>query len=120
MLHLLPSRCTILRLDDVGAADGTSQYLWDAAIEDLPVRVDLAFVRTGRDNFTVEAGHTPDRTGTAFFNGQPDVRGGDRIRIESGPLNGMTFEVDPAPDLLVDSSQVHHLEAAVKEVTQRR
>lgn len=120
MESMLPSRCSILRLEDVGRSDGTSSFLWNPVITNLKVKVDLGFLRTGRDNsLTIEAGRTPDRTGTAFFAGNPDVRGADRIKITEGALLGMEFDIDIAPDLIQDSFAVHHLEAAVKEVTQR-
>lgn len=112
---LLVHRADVQRFDSV-LVDGSEQYLPKRVAVRLPCRIDLQYIRMGKDpQWTPEAGRPEDRTGVAMFLPGADVRTGDRLQMVRGPAG--TFLVDGSVDeILGGRGRVHHLEVAVKEV----
>jgi hypothetical protein len=113
--QLLHQRCRVLRLVQ-GNANGRPTTMWSASAESVPVRLDLSFIRMGKDmGWTPEAGRAPDRSGVAFFFPDADIRVGDRLEILSGRPYG-TYAVEGSVEELLTFSDPHHLEVSVREV----
>jgi hypothetical protein len=101
--------------------DGVPSYDWRDASTGVPCRVDLSFVRSGKDplQWTPEAGRAKDRTGVAFFLPTADVMVGDRIVVTRGPSG--TFLVEGTfEEILGRHGRVHHIELGIKEVAAAR
>jgi hypothetical protein len=127
MRHLYSTRAEALRMSGT-LVDGSPVLTWtkvdtivDPSLDvpgELMCRLDMAFVRPGKDQpMPVVAGRAPDRIGLMFFDVGVDVRAGDRIHALSGPVVG-TFEVRVVPDPAVDLASAHHMEVQVVEVAQ--
>jgi hypothetical protein len=112
---LLVHRADILRLEVANVA-GAPDVSWKTVAKDVRLRMDLNFLRPGKDSGWVpEAGRSPDRSGVAFFLTSADVRSGDRIKMTKGPTG--TFLVDGAVDDPTDrTGEPHHIECGVTEV----
>jgi hypothetical protein len=115
---LLSMRCSVLRLiptDNEGAAT----YDFHPIASNVQCRVDLAFLRTGKDTgWTPEAGRPADRQGVAFFLPTAPIRPGDRIKLTQGGVVG-TFSLEGNLDQVVDfHGALHHFEVGVMEVAQ--
>lgn len=112
---LLVHRAEVLRLATTNV-DGAATYDWDS-LGVVPCRVDLSFIRSGKDPvWTPEAGRPADRTGVAFFAAGADVLPGDRIFMVAGGVEG-TFELQGTLDFVQDRrGRTHHLECGVIEV----
>lgn len=85
-----------------------------------PARVDVTFVRAGRDlPLVVEAGRAPDRLAVVWLlpGDGSLVRPGDRLVCIGGPITG-TYSVDQVPDQLADAVSLHHIEIGAREVSQ--
>jgi len=127
MRHLYNCRVELLRLSGV-LVDGVPTFTW-ARTDTLPdpvlgipgelmCRLDLSFVRQGKDQpMPVVAGRAPDRVGVMFFDNTNEVRAGDRIRVLAGPVTG-TFEIRAIPDPAVSQLVAHHMEVQIVEVAQ--
>lgn len=115
---LLGMRCTVLRLM-VTDEDGAAAYAFAAVATNVPCRVDLSFLRMGKDTGWVpEAGRPADRSGVAFFMADAPVRPGDRITLTRGGVQG-TFSLEGNLDQVPDfDGDLHHYEVGVAEVTQ--
>jgi hypothetical protein len=113
---LLRHRATIKR-NTVVAVDGVSSYSWRNIQTEVPCRVDLSYIRRGKDpQWSPEAGRVQDRTGVAFFMPDAQVTTGDRIVLTSGGVAG-TFLVDgTVEEILGNRGGVHHLEVPLAEV----
>lgn len=120
MDHLYSSRVEVLRLSMFdGGGYPVYRYTVVEGMESLPCRLDLNFVRPGKDQpMPAEAGRTPDRVGLMFCSTDSGIRSGDRLRAVSGPVEGM-FEIRVVPDVAVDYSSGHHMEVQVVEVAQQ-
>lgn len=127
MRHLYVTRAEVLRLAGT-LVDGSPVLTWtkvDTLVDptlgvpgELMCRLDMAFVRPGKDQpMPVVAGRAPDRIGLMFFDSGCDIRAGDRIHTLAGPVAG-TFEVRVVPDPAVDLAAAHHMEVQVVEVAQ--
>lgn len=125
MRHLYATRAEVLRLSGE-MVDGSVILSWnklttvvDPSLNrpgELMCRIDLAFVRQGKDQpMAVVAGRAPDRTGLLFMDHHTDVRAGDRVRCITGPVEG-TFEIKAIPDVAQGFGSAHHLEVQVFEV----
>lgn len=119
MEHLFSSRVQVSRLT-VSDGGGVPIYAFDVVpgLEAVPVRLDLNFLRPGKDQPpAAEAGRAPDRVGVMFASMGTDIRAGDRVRAVAGPVDG-TFEIRVVPDVATDYASGHHVEVQVVEVTQ--
>lgn len=127
MRHLYNSRVEVLRLTaEMSHGTPTMSYVKISAIPDvllgaageLMCRLDLTFVRPGKDQpMPVVAGRAPDRVGLAFYDTTNVVKAGDLLKCVAGPIVG-TFEIRVIPDVAVDFSAGHHMEVQVVETAQ--
>lgn len=120
MQHLYASRVEVLRLSvSDGGGYPVYQYEVVSGMESVPCRLDLNFLRPGKDQpSTPEAGRPPDRIGVMFCAATTPMRSGDRIRAVSGPVEGV-FEIRVMPDVAVDFFTGHHIEVQIVEVAQQ-
>lgn len=94
-----------------------------ALLESLPCRIDLNFLRPGKDQPAAPAaGVKPDRIGVMFTYPYAPIKAGQRIvtipdALGREPVHG-TFDLRVPPDEAIDYSQRHHLEVQVVETTQ--
>lgn len=132
MEHLYSSVCRVERLQ-LTVQDGMPSMLWSQAtdpdpllndmLERLHCRLDLTFVRPGKDQPpAINAGRAPDRIGVAFWNAWAPVKAGDRIVTipnDEGtmPVEG-TFEIRVIPDKALDYATAHHVEVQILETNQ--
>lgn len=114
---LLIHRCELLRLDATDL-DGVADYGWVTTATDVACRVDLSFMRKGKDaGWVAEAGRSNDRRGVLFIGPDIDLKPGDRVIVRSRSRHIGTFECDGAFDTVHDRhGDVHHVEAGVTEV----
>ena len=100
----------------VGEVDGLDTYDWNTVQTGVRCRLDLQYIRPGRDpQWTPEAGRATDRTGVAFFLPNTQIRSGDRLIVRKGPKG--TFLAEGAVDDAQDRHGFsHHLEVGVREV----
>jgi hypothetical protein len=111
---LLVHRCDVYRLDPQNV-DGAASYSYAKVASDVRCRVDLSFLRAGKDQgWTPEAGRSSDRTGVAFFLTGANILPGDRILMKKGPTG--TFLLEGTLDEVQDGLKTHHLEVGVTEV----
>ncbi len=114
---LLTHRCTVKRLEET-FVDGMPQHQWVVKGTAIPCRVDLQFIRQGKDPlWTPEAGRASDRTGVLFIMPSSQVKSGDRIFVSRGPAG--TFQIEGAVDEAWDKDTRHHIELGIKEVSQQ-
>lgn len=120
MEHLYSSRVEVTRLSVTdGGGYPVYQYEVVNGLDWLPCRLDLNFLRLGKDQPPApEAGRVPDRVGVMFCPMWAGLRAGDRIRAVSGPVAGV-FEIRVVPDVAVDYASGHHVEVQVIEVAQQ-
>ena len=114
-LAMLQHRVDIQR-PTTGEVDGLDTFEWNTVVSNEPCRLDLQFIRSGRDpQWTPEAGRPADRFGVAFFRNGANVKAGDRLVVKKGPAG--TFLCEGAVDeALGFAGQPHHMEVGVKEV----
>jgi len=111
---LLVHRCDVLRLDPTNE-DGAARYSYVKVASDVRCRLDLSFLRPGRDQgWTPEAGRATDRSGVAFFLTGTNILPGDRIKMRKGPTG--LFLLEGTLDEVQDGTKFHHLEVGVTEV----
>jgi hypothetical protein len=111
---LLTHRCTIKR-GEATVVDGVESYAWKTVATAVRCRIDLTFIRLGKDpQWSPEAGRSPDRTGVAFFFPDASVKVGYRIAMTAGGIEG-TFEIKDI-DHTQGRRHTHHLECGVQEV----
>ena len=112
---LLDHRADVKRMTPT-IVDGVESMTWRTVGRSRRCRLDLQFIRPGRDpQWTAEAGRPVDRTGVVFFERGEDIRTGDRIVVTRGPIG--TFEIDGDVDHVFGRrGRVHHVEVGCKEV----
>ena len=134
MEHLFPSafRVERLRLLDTEGGVAVTDYAQavdddpalDAMLQYLKGRLDMTFVRPGKDIIAApEAGKAPDRVGILFVSSIAPIRAGDRI-VAIPNERGLivvpgTFEIKVMPDVVIDYANPHHIEVQVIETVQR-
>lgn len=127
MRHLYSSRVEILQsVTDV--VDGARVQTWqksNASFDptegpgEMKCRLDLIFLRPGKDApAPVVAGRTPDRTGVMYCSYTSELKGGQIVRVISGPFLGIAFLLKMRPDEAQDFRGTHHIEVQVNEVAQ--
>lgn len=133
MYHLFNSVVRVERMELI-TDDGIARMDWvqatdedpnaQALLERLPCRLDMNFLRPGKDIAPApEAGKAPDRLGILFTYPYAPIKAGDRlVAIENDwgliPVKG-TFEIRVIPDEAQDFAKTHHLEVQVIETNQR-
>ncbi len=127
MRHLFNCRAEVLRQTGTvinGVLTSTFPKISDVpdpylgVAGELMCRLDLSFVRPGKDQpAPVVAGTAQDRIGVMFFSTTDAVKAGDRVRVLTGPVSG-TFEIRAIPDPAQDRLTAHHMEVQVIEVAQ--
>lgn len=121
MEHLYSSRVKVQRLQHLVVAGKQATFDWvdqPAPLNSVPCRLDLIFVRPGRDVLPAhEAGVARSRIGIMFCAPNVPLLAGDRIVTIAGPENG-TFEIRNIPDKAQDSSSAHHIEVQIVETNQ--
>lgn len=95
----------------------------DALLARLKCRLDLNFVRPGKDILpAVNAGKAPDRIGVLFTYGYAPLKAGQRVvAIEDDYgriLVDGTFEIRVIPDKALDYFGAHHIEVQILETNQ--
>lgn len=105
----------ILRLK-LSDNDGALAEDYEVIHTAVPARLDLNFLRRGRDQGNVLAsGRATDRNGVLFLLPGVDILPSDRIRVTKGPTG--TFEVEGSVDPVQDRwGETHHLEVGIREV----
>lgn len=122
--HLLNSVIRTERMS-LTVTDGVPVMDWSIVPggEYVPCRLDLNFVRPGKDILPpLVAGKAPDRIGLMFCANGWVGMAGDRIVTIDGdtgtqPVQG-TFEIRVIPDTVLGYSQAHHMEIQILETTQ--
>lgn len=113
---LLSHRCDIYDLvttDDDGSPVTSYRKINTAPI---PCRLDLGFVRHGKDQMWIEAIARPeDRTGVMFFTPEAPIRSGVRAVMLKGPKG--IFQIQGAIDEAWDFDSLSHYECGVMEVS---
>lgn len=117
---LLTHRATLMTTETT-VVDGVQSYVWVPVKSNVRCRLDLQYIRSGKDpQWTPEAGRPVDRAGVAFFESGEPVKVGQRLVITKGPIGTYLVGGDDlgAVDevFLGRGSHVHHLEVGVKEV----
>ena len=111
---------------DNGLATTSWQPAADPTLAALPCRLDLNFVRPGKDILPAPvAGKAPDRIGIMFTYPHAPLKAGQRITAIANPeypakpipVKG-TFEIRVVPDVAIDYANAHHIEVQVVEVAQ--
>ena len=125
MIHLLNSVVAVYRQSAVREG-GKSRIVWvlqDSPLDAVPCRLDLTFVRRGKDmpSPTVTAA-PPDRMGVLFFPYWIDLKPADHlVAIPNArgeiPISGK-FEIRAVPDVAQGFSSAHHKEVQVFEISQ--
>lgn len=127
MRHLFRSIVEILE-STTDIIDGARVQTWqkstasfDSSLSagEMRCRLDLTFLRPGKDApAPIVAGRTPDRVGVMFCSLTPQLKGGQIIRVISGPYTGSSFLLKMRPDEAQDYQGSHHIEVQVSEVAQ--
>jgi hypothetical protein len=113
---LLAHRGTLQRPETTNV-DGVATYDWVTVATGVPCRVDLSFIRNGKDpRWSPEAGRVEDRTGVAFFPPEVAVASGQRLILTGGGITG-TFRLDGnVEEIIGRRDSIHHREVGITEV----
>lgn len=97
--------------------EGAPQYNWTTVASGIPCRLDLSYIRQGKDaGWVPEAGRSVDRSGVLFVKSDFPGLPGDRV-VTTGVGPQGTFEVQGTFDEVPDRwGNTHHVEVGVKEV----
>lgn len=121
MEHLYASRVKVQRLQLFVQEGKQSTHDWvdqTGVLASVPCRLDLIFVRPGRDVLPAyEAGVARSRIGVMFCSPSIPLQAGDRIVTISGPVTG-TFEIRNIPDKAQSFDIAHHIEVQIIETNQ--
>jgi hypothetical protein len=119
--HLYASVVKVQRLQLLVEDGQTAIHDWvdqAAPLNYIPCRLDLSFVRLGKDAVPAyESAVVPSRFGILFCAPNVALQGGDRIVTVSGPVTG-TFDIKAIPDMPQDYSTAHHIEVQIVETNQ--
>lgn len=119
MDHLFSSTVKVQRVQKT-RVDGVAVTTWvdqEAPLSAVKCRLDLNFLRPGKDvPATIEAGTAPDRIGVMFCR-KVGLKAGDRIVTIAGPVTGV-FDIKSIPDDALDFSAAHHVEVQIVETVQ--
>ena len=128
-MHLFNS---VVRVEEqrLTVSNGVAETSWrpveDPMLQALPCRLDLNFVRPGKDILPAPvAGKAPDRVGLMFTYSHAPLKPGHRLTAIPNPeypdlpipVKG-TFEIRVVPDQAIDYSSAHHIEVQIVEVAQ--
>jgi hypothetical protein len=132
MDHLFSSTVRVEEMK-YSVTDGQASMTWhlaehvdtdmQALLGALPCRLDLNFVRPGKDIMPAPvAGRAPDRIGVMFAAGYAPLKAGQRV-VAIPNANGLmpvegTFEIRVIPDKALDYSTAHHIEVQILETNQ--
>lgn len=120
MEHLYSSLCKAQKVQTT-VHDGEAETSWvdlPAPLDAFPCRLDLNFLRPGKDAPPAqEAGVAPDRVGVMFCSAALPLKAGYRIVALEGPVTG-TFDLRAMPDIALDYSAGHHIEVQIVETPQ--
>lgn len=125
MFHLYNSVVKTRRFSSA-QVDGLLTTSWQDVTGELayvPCRIDLNFIRPGKDDPSpINAGGPQDRYGILFCDPNVPFKANDRIVCipnDSGelPVEG-TFEIRSVPDKAIDFAHAHHIEVLVFEIPQ--
>lgn len=122
MRHLYSSRVAVYRLD-ARSTDGQLAYDWVYTGEQVDCRLDLNFIRPGKDQPpAIEAGKAPDRFGVMFCDALAPIKAGDHLACVPNvrgqlPIKG-TFEIRAVPDEAQAYGGAHHIEVQIIEIAQ--
>jgi len=125
MEHLFNS---VVRVEELRQTqeDGVVTTDWRPVegLEALPCRLDLNFVRPGKDILPAPvAGKAPDRIGVLFTFAHAPLKAGHRLTAIPHPDTGAfpvqgTFEIRVVPDQAIAFAVAHHIEVQIIEVAQ--
>jgi len=112
---LLTHRMTVKHLE-IFDVDGIPAMDWRTVSTGEHCRVDLSFIRSGKDpQWTPEAGRPADRTGVLYVMPASKAKVGDRLVFTLGPRG--TFLVEGVfEEILGRKGTVDHLEIGIREV----
>jgi hypothetical protein len=86
-------------------------------LESVPCRLDLTFIRPGKDQLpVVEAGRAPDHLGIMFCDPDVPIQAGDVYVFFEGPISG-TYEMRVSPDRAIGFKKANHIEVQLVETT---
>lgn len=85
----------------------------------LKCRLDLQFIRPGKDVVPAVNAIPTGRTGLLFCSLTPFLKAGQRLKMVAGPIRG-TFTIEIMPEYALGYSDAHHIEVQVFEVAQNR
>lgn len=121
MKHLFPSKVKVQRLQLTVEDGRTATHTWvdqEGKLASVPCRLDLLFVRPGKDVLPAyEAGVAPSRMGIMFCGANIPLQAGDKIVTISGPIDGV-FDIRSIPDRAQDFKSAHHIEVQIVETNQ--
>lgn len=120
MRHLFASTVKVKRLVTTrnGSKITTAWVDQDAPLSAIPCRLDLNFLRPGKDiPLAQNAGVALERMGVMFCQSGLPLKAGDRIEAIAGPVEG-TFDIKVIPDVAVAYSSAHHIEVQIVESVQ--
>jgi len=119
MRHLFNSTLSVYRLVRT-QNKGAATVEWRATGITFDARLDLTFVRPGKDSVPpAEAGKAPDRNGLLIYSNDTILRASDRLKVLEGPHTPGWFEIRAIPDPAQGYSNAHHMEVQVFEVAQQ-
>ena len=125
MFHLFNSVVAVYR-QEVSRVGGKARRDWvlqSSPLDSVPCRIDLTFVRKGKDmpspNVTASA---VDRMGVLFFPVWFDLKPADHLvaipnNMGEVPVEGK-FEIRTMPDVAQGFSSAHHKEVQIFEIAQ--
>lgn len=85
----------------------------------LKCRLDLQFIRPGKDVAPAVNAIPIGRQGLLFCSLTPFLKAGQRLKMVAGPIRGM-FTIEIIPEEALGYSNAHHIEVQVFEVAQNR
>lgn len=115
-LSLLNHRCDLYELTATDSY-GSPVFTY-TKVNSTPVRcrLDLSFLRSGKDNLWVEASAKPtDRVGVMMFLPNAPIKSGMRAMVTHGPKG--VFQLQGAIDEAWDFDSLDHFEVGVAEVS---
>lgn len=114
---LLPHR-GMLQEPETRQVDGVATYDWVTVATNVPCRVDLTFIRRGKDpQWTPEAGRVEKRTGVGFFKSDAPIKPGQRLIVNDSYGISGTFRLDGnVEEVIGRRGKIHHKEVGVEEV----